>query len=331
MTKQIIFSAVKPTNSLTLGNYIGAIKNWVKLQDDHECYFAAVDMHAITVRQDPKELFESTLFSLASYIACGIDPQKSTLFVQSHVAEHAELGWVLGCNSYMGELNRMTQFKDKSEKEGKNIPSGLFNYPWLMAADILLYDTDVVPVGEDQKQHIELCRDIAVRMNHHYGKELFKLPKPYIGTVGARVMDLQEPTRKMGKSDSGEKGAIFLNDTDKQISKKIKGAVTDSDTVVEYVDTKPGVKNLIDIQIALTGKTAQDIVKSYEGKMYGHLKVDTADIVVESIRPIRERTTELLQDKAQLMNMLKVGAEKARIKARAKLSQVYETIGFLSK
>lgn len=331
MAKQIILSAKKPTNSLTLGNYIGATRNWVEMQDEYECYFSAADLHAITVRQDPKQLQEDTLFLMATYIACGIDPKKSILFVQSHVPQHAELGWALGCNTYMGELNRMTQFKDKSEKAGKNIPAGLFNYPWLMAADILLYDTDVVPVGEDQKQHIELCRDIAIRMNHHYNTELFKLPKPFIGKVGSRVMDLQEPTRKMGKSDSTEKGAIFLRDTDKQIAKKIKGATTDSDTVVTYQDEKPGVKNLIDIQRALTGKSAEEIVASYEGKMYGHLKVETADIVVETIRPIRERTNELLTDKGELMNILREGAQKAREKAQIKLDQVYQTIGFLSK
>lgn len=331
MAKQIILSAAKPTNSLTLGNYIGAIRNWVKLQDEYNCYFSAVDLHAITVRQDPKQLQEDTLFLLASYIACGIDPKKSTLFVQSHIPQHSELGWVLGCNTYMGELSRMTQFKNKSEKAGKNIPAGLFNYPWLMAADILLYDADVVPVGEDQKQHIELCRDIAVRMNHHYNTELFKLPKPYIGKVGARVMDLQEPTRKMGKSDSGEKGAIFLRDTDKQIAKKIKGATTDSDTVVTYEDDKPGVKNLIDIQRALTDKSIDDIVASYEGKMYGHLKVETAEIVVEALRPIREKTSELLDDKGELMSILRDGAQKAREKAQIKLDQVYSTLGLLSK
>jgi tryptophanyl-tRNA synthetase len=328
--KQVILSAAKPTNFLTLGNYIGAISNWVKMQDDYDCYFAAADLHSITVRQDPKKLQEDTLFLLASYIACGIAPEKSTIFVQSHVPEHAQLGWILGCNTYMGELNRMTQFKDKSDKEGKNIPAGLYNYPFLMAADILLYDTDVVPVGEDQKQHIELCRDIAVRMNHHYKQELFKLPKPYIAKVGARVMDLQVPTRKMGKSDSTEKGAIFLNDSDKQILKKLKAAVTDSGNVIAYSEDKPGVKNLIEIQSSITGKSFDEIVKAYDGKMYGHLKAETAEIVVDTLRPIRERTNELLADKGELTSILAKGALKAREKAQLKLDQVYKAIGFLT-
>ncbi|MGK0366998.1 MAG: tryptophanyl-tRNA synthetase [Thermoproteota archaeon] len=331
MTKQVLLSAAKPTNALTLGNYIGALSNWVKLQDDYECFFSAVDLHSITVRQNPEELKEHTLFLLASYIACGIDPDKSTIFVQSHVPQHAELGWLLGCNTYMGELNRMTQFKDKSGKEGKNIPAGLFNYPFLMAADILLYDTAVVPVGEDQKQHIELCRDIVVRMNHYYGKEIFKLPTPYIPKIGARIMDLQEPTRKMGKSDSSENGAIYLRDTDKQIEKKIKRAVTDSGTVVTYSNENPGVKNLIDIQASLIGKEIDSIVSSYEGKMYGHLKADTAQIVIDTLAPIREKTNELLSDKGELMRILRSGAVKAREKAAVKLSQVYETIGFLGQ
>jgi len=324
--KKIMLSAVQPSNRLTIGNYLGALKNWVRLQGDHDCLFFAVDMHAITVKQDPSELREQTYRAIATYLACGIDASQATLFVQSHVPEHAQLCWVLTCFSYMGELGRMTQFKDKSAKHGANIPAGLFCYPVLMAADILLYKTDLVPVGEDQKQHLELTRDIAVRMNNALGGGLFTVPEPLIAKVGAKIMSLQNPLAKMSKSDPDPGGAIYLGDTDDQIVKKIKRAVTDSGSEVTYEDSKPGVKNLINIQAAITGKTPQEIAASYAGRQYGHLKIETADIVVGAVRPVRERTRELLSDKAQLDALLKRGAEGARARAAVTLGEVYKRV-----
>ncbi|MCM2321965.1 MAG: tryptophan--tRNA ligase [Oligoflexia bacterium] len=327
--KPILLSAVQPSNRLTIGNYLGALKNWVRLQEDHDCLFFAVDLHTITVRQDPKELREQTYRAIATYIAAGVDPANATLFVQSHVPEHAELAWVLTCFSYMGELNRMTQFKDKSAKQGTNIPAGLFIYPTLMAADILLYGTQRVPVGEDQKQHLELTRDVAIRMNNLYGGDLFVVPEPYIPPVGARIMSLQDPGAKMSKSDPDPNSAVYLNDTDDQIRKKLKRAVTDSGSEVTYEDSKPGVKNLLAIQAAITGKPIPEIVASYAGKMYGHLKVDTAEIVVQELSPVRTRAEEILKDRAHLEKILQAGAERARERARKTLERVYDRIGFI--
>ena len=327
--KPVMLSAVQPSNNLTLGTYLGALKNWVKLQNDYDCIFFAVDLHAITVRQDPTKLRQLTLEALATYIACGIDPSHALLFVQSHVPEHAELAWVLNCFTYMGELGRMTQFKDKSAKQGQNIAAGLFNYPVLMAADILLYQTQLVPVGEDQKQHLELTRDIAGRMNQLYGKDLFRMPEVYIPPVGARVMSLTDPTAKMSKSDPDPNSAIYLNDTDDQIRKKLKRAVTDSGTEITYEDTKPGVKNLISIQSAITGKKPEEIVASYAGKQYGHLKVETGEIVVQTLAPIRQKVQEILNDRGSLENILRQGAEKARARARVTLEKVYDRVGFI--
>ncbi len=329
--KKIMLSAVQPSNRLTLGNYLGALKNWVSLQKEYDCIFFAVDLHTITLRQDPEELREQTYRAIATYLAAGIDPESATLFVQSHVPEHAELAWVLGCFTYMGELGRMTQFKDKSAKEGQNIGAGLFTYPVLMAADILLYQTNWVPVGEDQKQHIELTRDLALRMNHLYGKDLFTLPEPSIAKVGARIMSLQNPAAKMSKSDPDTNASVFLNDTDDQIVKKIKRAVTDSGSEVTYDDQKPGVKNLLDIQAAITGKPISEIVASYTDKGYGHLKVETADIVVQAIRPIRARVEEIMKDRGALDKLLKKGAEHARVRAGATLTKVYDRVGFVKK
>lgn len=326
--KKIMVSGVQPTHKLTLGNYLGAIKNWVKLQNEYECYFFSVDLHAITSRQDPKELGENTLFALATYLAAGIDLDHATIFVQSHVRQHAELAWVLNCFCYMGELGRMTQFKDKSSRVGETIPVGLFTYPALMASDILLYQTELVPVGADQKQHLELTRDIAIRMNNLYGP-LFKVPEPYIPKVGARIMDLQSPENKMSKSVSTEMGAVFLSDSAKEIEKKFKRAVTDSGTEISYSDEKAGIKNLIDIQSAITGKTAEEIVASYQGKLYGHLKVDTANIVIQELKPFQERTQEFLSDKGELQRILRLGADKAAAKAEATLKNVYRAIGFV--
>jgi len=327
--KKVLLSGMKPNRHLHLGNYLGALKNWVDLQSQYECYFMAVDLHSVTVREDPKELYESTYTLLATYIAAGIDPDRCTLFVQSHVAEHAALAWVLTCNSTMGELNRMTQFKDKSAKQEKVIPTGLFTYPILMAADILLYQTHLVPVGQDQKQHLELTRDLAGRMNSHYKEKLFTVPNPYIAKVGARIMDLQDPQSKMGKTDSGASGAVFLTDTDDQIIKKIKRATTDSGTEITGQEDQLGVKNLLEIQTALTGKTAQELVKAYQGKQYGHLKVDTGDIVVEFLRPVREKINELMKDRSYLDALMKKGADKARDVAAQTLAKVYQAIGFV--
>lgn len=330
MTKKVMLSAVQPSNKLTLGNYLGAIKNWVQLQRDYDCLFFAVDLHSITVRQDPQELREQTYQAIATYIAAGIDPKETTLFVQSHVPAHAELSWILTCHIYMGELSRMTQYKDKSAKQGQNIPAGLFVYPMLMAADILLYGTHLVPVGEDQKQHIEITRDIAIRMNHLYGN-LFVVPEATLPPIGARIMSLQNPASKMSKSDPDPNSCIYLNDSNEQILKKIKRAVTDSGTQISYEDSKPGVKNLLNIQAAITGKKVEDLVASYEGKQYGHLKVETAEIVVQAVSPLRERIHQLMADRGYLEKILKEGAQKAQDRAQQTLTRVYDQIGFIPK
>ncbi len=321
-------SGIQPTHKLTLGNYLGALKNWVKLQEEYQCYFFAVDLHAITTRQDPKELGNNTLFALATYLASGIDLNHATIFVQSHVRQHTELAWVLNCFTYMGELGRMTQYKDKSSRAGETIPVGLFTYPALMASDILLYQADLVPVGADQKQHLELTRDIAIRINNLYGP-LFQVPEPYIPKIGARIMDLQNPEDKMSKSSSNEMGAIYLNDSPKEIEKKFKKAVTDSGSEITYSPDKPGIKNLIDIQSAITGKTPEELVLSYQGKMYGHLKIDTANLVTEELKPLQEKTQTYLKDKAELQNILRKGAEKAAEKAETTLRKVYSAVGFV--
>ena len=326
--KKVMVSGIQPTNKLTLGNYLGAIKNWVKLQRDYECYFFAVDLHAITSRQDPKELASNTLFSLATYLAAGINLENATIFAQSHVRQHTELAWILNCFAYMGELGRMTQFKDKSSRAGETIPVGLFTYPVLMAADILLYQSDMVPVGADQKQHLELTRDLAIRMNNAYGP-LFKVPEPFIPKIGARIMDLQDPDAKMSKSTSSDLGAIFLNDTPKDIEKKFKRAVTDSGLEITYAADKPGIRNLIDIQSAITGLSVETIVKGYAGKMYGHLKVETAQIVADELKPLQERTAQYLNDRAELEKILRKGAERASVKAEQTLRKVCSAIGFI--
>lgn len=327
--KKTLLSAVQPSNRLTLGNYLGALKNWVQLQKDFNCLFFAVDLHAITVRQDPKELRDQTYQALATYIAAGIDPDTAILFIQSHVSAHAELGWILNCFTSMGELSRMTQFKDKSSKQGQQISAGLFSYPTLMAADILLYGTHLVPVGEDQKQHLEITRDIALRVNGIYGKDLFVIPEVYTPPIGARIMSLQDPSAKMSKSDPNPHGAIFLLDSDTDIQKKFKRAVTDTGTEITYEDQKPGIKNLIQIQAAIQQKTPQEIVMDYQGKQYGQFKLDTAEMVVNTLRPMREQTLKLMADKSYLESVLSKGAAQAREKAQITLSQVYERIGFI--
>ena len=326
-----MLSAVQPTNKITLGNYIGAISNWVKLQHNYNCYFFAVDLHTITVRPDPKELLEQTYGTLATYLAAGIDPAQALIFCQSHVPEHAELAWILNCFAYMGELNRMTQYKDKSSKAGQNISVGLYDYPVLMAADILLYHTNLVPVGEDQKQHVELTRDIAIRMNNLYGGDLFTVPEVYTPSVGGRILSLQDPTAKMSKSDPDLNSAVYLTDTDDQIMKKFKKAVTDSGTEITDEEDKPGIRNLLNIQAALSGKTRAQIVEPYLGKMYGHLKIGTAELVIEKIGPIRDRAKEIQADRATLDTVLKRGALQAREKASKTLAEVYNRVGFIRK
>ena len=286
-SKKIMLSGVQPTRAITLGNYLGAIKNWVTLQDQYDCYFMSVDLHAITQRQEPSELRESTYYGIATYLASGIKSDHCTLFAQSHVPEHAELGWALTCYSTMGELSRMTQFKDKSGTKGENIPTGLYVYPVLMAADILLYDSNLVPVGADQKQHIELTRDIAGRMNNLYGKDLFVIPEPFIPTVGAKIMSLLDPEVKMSKSDVNPNATVFMSDSDDTIRKKIKRAVTDSGSEITDDPKQSGVHNLLSIQSAILGKSVKELAASYAGKQYGHLKVETADIVATAISPIR--------------------------------------------
>ncbi len=328
--KQTMLSAVQPTNPMTLGNFVGAMSQWTHYQQDYDSIFFAVDQHAITLRQDPEALRENTYRLMATFIAGGLDPDHCTLFVQSHVPEHSQLAWVLTCNAYMGELSRMTQYKEKSQKQGANIPAGIFVYPTLMAADILLYGAHKIPVGEDQKQHVELTRDLAQRMNHAFDRELFVVPEPFIPKIGARIMSLQEPTKKMSKSDPDPKATIFLTDSDKQIAKKIKSAVTDSGSEITYDAGKPGVKNLIDIQSALLREAPEVIVERYVGKMYGHLKVDTAEVVTNAIGPVRDGAERLLADRGELDRLLKIGAEKARSRARSRMAQVYDALGFIA-
>ena len=329
--KKVIFSGVQPSGNITLGNYLGAIKNWVGIQDDYHCYYAIMDMHSITVRQNPTELRKRTLDLLKLYLACGIDPEKSLLFIQSQNHAHAELAWILNCYTYMGELSRMTQFKDKCAKHADNINAGLFTYPVLMAADILLYQADLVPVGKDQMQHIEICRDIASRFNSIYG-DVFKMPEGYVPKAGAKIMSLQEPLKKMSKSDENPKAYISILDDFSVISKKIKSAVTDSEGVIEYRkddDEKAGINNLLTIMAAVTGKTPEQIAAEYSGKGYGVFKNDVAEAVVEEIRPIREAYDKLSGDKQYLAEIYKKGAETAGRIAQRTLKKVYKKVGFV--
>ena len=330
MEKKRLFSGVQPSGRITLGNYLGALSNWTTLQDEYECIFSIVDMHAITVPQNPKELRENALLLLAQYLAVGIDPQKSTIFIQSHVPEHAELSWILSTMTYMGELNRMTQYKEKSQKNSDNLNAGLFTYPILMASDILLYCTDLVPVGADQKQHLELARDLANRFNNRYS-DTFPVPEGFFPKIAARVMSLQEPDERMSKSDSNENGFISLLDEHDVIIKKIKRAVTDSVGVVQYNEEQAGIKNLLEIYSKMTGESIESIVAKYEGKGYGDFKQDTAEIVAEGLRPIREKTKELPSDKAYLESVYRDGAEKAEAIARKTLRKVHKKIGFLPR
>ncbi|MGL4450793.1 MAG: tryptophan--tRNA ligase [Sarcina sp.] len=331
--KKVIFSGIKPSGDLTLGNYLGAIKSWVKLQDDYECYYCVVDLHAITVKQTPAELRKRTLEILAIYIASGIDVEKNTLFIQSHVPAHAELSWLLTCNSYMGELSRMTQYKDKSQKaidSGESIGAGLFNYPVLMAADILVYQTDLVPVGIDQRQHLELARDIAARFNGAYS-ETFKIPDGYTPKAGAKIMDLQDPTKKMSKSEDNPNASILLMDEPDAIRRKIARAVTDSVGVVNYTDDQPGVKNLINIVSTIEGVTPEEVVARYEGKGYADFKKDVAEVIVAELEPVQKRVKELLSNKKELEAIYKSGAEKANYVATKTLRKAQKKIGLIPR
>lgn len=330
--KQRVLSGIQPTaDSYHLGNYLGALKQWIDLQDSYEAFYFIPDLHAITVEQDPKELRERTLAGCAQLIALGIDPDKSTLFVQSHVPAHAELTWILQCLTGFGEASRMTQFKDKSAKQGQDRTSvGLFTYPVLMAADILLYSPQLVPVGEDQRQHLELTRNLAERFNAKYG-ETFVVPEGFIPEGAAKIYDLQEPTSKMSKSGANPKGIINLLDEPKTSTKRIRSAVTDADGVIAYdKETKPGVSNLLVIQSALTGRPVDELVAGYEGQGYGALKVDTADALEAFTAPLRARYDELMTDRGELESILARGAERAREVAEPLVASVYDKVGFLA-
>ena len=327
--KKRIFSGIQPSGDLTLGSYMGAIRNRVALQDEYDCLYCIVDMHAITVRQVPADLRRRSLEQLAQYIAYGLDPEKNIMFIQSHVPQHAELSWVLGCYTQFGELSRMTQFKDKARKHADNITAGLFTYPVLMAADILLYQADLVPVGEDQKQHVELCRDIAGRFNGVYS-ETFTLPEPFIPKVGARIMSLTNPASKMSKSDPD--GCVYMMDKPEDILRKFKRAVTDCETAVRFdPEQKPGVSNLLSIYCAATGKTIAEAEADFDGQGYGVFKPAVGEAVVELMRPIREEATRLLADKAYLEGIYREGARRAQQLAEKTLRKVYKKVGFVAR
>lgn len=326
--KKTLLSASVPTGVLTLGNYIGAVRNWAELQPQYNCIYPVANLHAITTKQDPKELAERTISFFAQYLACGLDPEKHVVFLQSDVAAHSQLAWVLTCHTSMGQLNRMTQFKDKSKQHEKNINAGLFTYPALMAADILLYQAHVVPVGEDQKQHIELTRDLAESFNHHFG-ETFTLPDPIIPKMGARIMSLQDPEKKMSKSDTNPNNYIAVIDDPAKITKKIKSAVTDSGTEVRFDENSKGLANLLTIYSVLSGKSIPTIENEFVGKMYGHLKMALADLVVETLKPVQSKYQELMQDRGELDRILAKNAERARNLAAPTLAKVYERVGFI--
>ena len=325
--KKVLFSGMQATGNLTLGNYLGALKNWLTLSDEYECFYSVVDMHSITVRQDPATLRKRARALLTLYIAAGLDPEKNCIYYQSHVSGHAELAWILNCYTYMGELNRMTQFKDKSAKHADNINAGLFTYPVLMAADILLFQADVVPVGIDQMQHLELTRDIAQRFNGVYG-DVFTIPEPYVAKVGAKIMSLQDPVKKMSKSDENPNASIYLMDDPDTIMRKCKRAVTDSEAQILYRDEQPGVKNLIDIYSACTGKTPDETVKEFDGKGYGDFKTAVGEAVVSVLKPLQDEYARLEKDKAFIDGIIKNNAEKANYFATKTLRKVQRKVGF---
>ena len=328
--KKVILSAMQPSGDPTLGNYLGAIKNWVKLQEDYNCLFCAADLHSITVRQEPKVLRERSVNVLKLFMAAGIDPEKSVLFLQSHVHEHAELAWVLSCNTQMGELSRMTQFKDKSQKHADNINAGLFTYPVLMAADILLYKADLVPVGKDQLQHLEIARDIAGRFNHYYG-DTFTLPEPYVQKSGGRIMSLSSPENKMSKSDPNPNGFISLLDDTDTIIRKFKRAVTDSDNEIRYSPEKAGISNLLDIYSAVTGKTIEEAEKEFSGFGYGDFKLAVGEAVASCLKPVQDKYIELGKNPDYVKKVYTEGAEFASRLASRTLSKVYKKVGFVLK
>ena len=325
--KKVLFSGMQATGNLTLGNYLGALKNWLTLSDEYECFYSVVDMHSITVRQDPAVLRKRARALLTLYIAAGLDPEKNCIYYQSHVSGHAELAWILNCFTYMGELNRMTQFKDKAAKHADNINAGLFTYPVLMAADILLYQADVVPVGIDQMQHLELTRDIAQRFNGVYG-DVFTVPEAYIGKVGAKIMSLQDPAKKMSKSDENPNGSIYLMDDPDTIMRKFKRAVTDSEGQILYRDEQPGIKNLINIYCACTGKTPEETVREFDGRGYGEFKPAVGEAVVSVLKPLQDRVASLEKDKAYIDAVIKNNGEKAQYFANKTLRKVQKKVGF---
>lgn len=332
MGKKTILSGSTVTGDLTLGNFIGAINTWTQLQDDYDCLYFLADLHALTVHQDPEVLRQRTYRFFAQYLALGLDPEKNIIFAQSQVSQHTELAWILTCLTPMGYLNRMTQFKEKSEKNLKNINAGLFTYPVLMAADILLYQADLVPVGEDQKQHLELCRDLVGYFENRFGKGIFKMPEPLIGKTGARIMSLQDPTKKMSKSDENVKNFVSIIDDAKKIEKKIKSAATDSGSEIKFdVENKAGVSNLLTIYSVLSGKTIEQLEKDYEGKMYGHLKVDLAEVVIQRLKPVKEKYDELMKNKDYLDELLRSGADRAAARAEATIQKAYQAVGLISR
>lgn len=328
--KKILYSGMQATGTLTLGNYLGALKNWVTLNEEYECLYGVMDLHSLTVRQVPADFRKNARSLYALYVAAGLDPEKNCIYYQSHVSGHAELSWILGCFTYMGELNRMTQFKDKASKHADNINAGLYTYPVLMAADILLYQSDVVPVGVDQKQHLEITRDIAQRFNSVYG-DVFTIPEAYIPKAGAKIMSLQEPEKKMSKSDENVNATIYLLDDKDSIIRKFKRAVTDSDTVVRYAQEKPGISNLMDIYGCVTGKSYEEIEREFDGKGYGDFKLAVGEAVADELAPLQSRYQELMKDKTYLDSMIKMNDEKAQYYATKTLRKVQKKVGLTER
>lgn len=328
--KKVLYSGMQATGNLTLGNYLGALKNWVTLNEQYECFYGVMDLHSITVRQNPSEFRKRARALYTLYVAAGLNPEKNCIYFQSHVSAHAELSWVLNCFTYMGELNRMTQFKDKSTKNADNINAGLFTYPVLMAADILLYQADVVPVGIDQKQHLEIARDIAERFNHIYG-EVFTIPEVFIGKSGAKIMSLQEPSKKMSKSDENPNASVYLMDDPDTVIRKFKRAITDSGSEVQYSEDKPGIKNLIDIYSAATSKSVEAIVKEFDGKGYGEFKLAVGEAVADVLRPLQARFKELSEEKTYIDSMIKNNDEKAQYYANKTLRKVQKKVGLTER
>jgi len=329
--RKVLYSGMQATGRLTIGNYIGALKNWVNLNEEYDCFFGVMDLHSLTVRQNPKEFRDNARLIYTQYVAAGLDPKKNCIYFQSHVPTHAELGWILDCFTYMGELNRMTQFKDKSAKHADNINAGLFTYPALMAADILLYQADLVPIGADQKQHLEICRDVAMRFNSIYG-DVFTIPEGFFAKVGARIMSLADPAKKMSKSDENVNATIYLVDDRDTIIRKFKKAVTDSEACVRYdVENKPGVSNLIDIYSVITGKSKEDTEKEFEGKGYGDFKLAVGEAVADALDPLHKKVDELLSDRTYIDECIKENAEKAYYVSSKTLRKVHKKLGLTER